>query len=811
MRAVFAAAVICALTGQTPAPGQATETGAASADTTQGRLVTRDHECTVDFPLEHTEVRIRVDGFLADATVTQRFRNPYPRKIEAVYLFPLPTDAAVNQMEIATSGRVVRGRIHRREEARRIYRRAKRRGLVAALLTQERPNLFTQSVANIEPGAVVEVTLRYVQPLDYRDGGYQLVFPMVAGPRYLPEGTDPAVAAAVQPVALAPGVRSSHDIGLEVDIDAGVPLRALESPSHRLEVERDGARARVRLAAGDTIPNKDFTLRYRVAGAAPEFALIGHRDGGPGSFFFLAQPPAVEAATVTPREIVFVLDTSASMAGAPLDKAKQLIRTVLGGLRADDTYQIVRFDDDASALGPRPIANKPKNIGYTLDWLDALPAGGGTEMVGGIAAALEVPHDPARLRIVVFVTDGYVGNEDQILALVGRKMGAARLFSFGVGSAVNRYLLGEMAAFGRGEAQFVRPDEDSATVVGRFYDRIDRPVLTDIRIDWNGLAVTDLVPARVPDLFAGQPLVLSGHYLTPGTAEVTVHGRQGGREVSFAVPVTLPGRADRPAVATVWARRRIVELSRRMIRDPDPKLEEEVVAIALEHQLMTRYTAFVAVDESRITAGGDAERVVVPVEVPEGVRGIGAAGAYGGLMGSSIGTMGGGYGFGTVGYGSGGGGVGYGYGSASVAHNASAVPQVRIGAAYATGDLDKTIIRRYVRRKLPAIRYCYQKRLLALPDLEGTVTVEFTIDADGVIGNVKASGLGDAEVEQCVAGVVRGIQFPAVGYHGDSLIVVRYPFVLRLGDDARRDQAERKENAVSPVPDVAIDQVEGQR
>jgi Ca-activated chloride channel family protein len=222
-----------------------------------------------------------------------------------------------------------------------------------------------------------------------------------------------------------------------------VPIRDIGSPSHRIEVARAGRRATVRLGAGDTLPNKDFVLRYQVAGEAPAFALLGHREAGAGSFFFLAQPPATAAeAAIAPREIVFLLDTSSSMSGAPLAKAKQLIRTVLGGLRADDTFQIVRFDDDASALGPRPIANKPRNLGYVLEWLDALPAGGGTEMVRGVSVALDLPHDPARLRIVVFLTDGYVGNEDQILALVGDKLGASRLFSFGVGSAVNRYLLG---------------------------------------------------------------------------------------------------------------------------------------------------------------------------------------------------------------------------------------------------------------------------------------------------------------------------------------------------------------------------------
>jgi len=417
MRVTSALAVVCALAVRAGS-GDATAIGdSVEGEPTQGRLVFQEGKRTIDVPLEHTSVRIRVDGYLADATVTQTFRNPYQKKIEAVYLFPLPTDAAVNDMEIATAGRVIKGEIHKRQEARRIYKRARNKGHVAALLTQERPNLFTQSVANIEPGAEIRVTLRYVQPLAYEDGGYEVVFPMVAPPRYLPGASKPGSDASesVQPAVLPPATRSSHEIDLVVDIDAGVAIKDLRSSSHRIESTADPStprRASVRIASDDTIPNKDFTLRYRVAGTAPEFAVLAYRDGGDheGSFFLIAQPPAEAAVEeVAPREIIFVLDTSSSMQGAPLAKAKEVIRSVLRGLRTHDTFQIVRFDDSASALGPHPIANKPRNVGLTLDWLDALGAGGGTEMTSGIKAALAVPHDPARLRIVAFLTDGYVG------------------------------------------------------------------------------------------------------------------------------------------------------------------------------------------------------------------------------------------------------------------------------------------------------------------------------------------------------------------------------------------------------------------
>jgi len=775
-------AVICAL-GVRAEPGRTSTDQLPAAN--EGRLRTTVDGERVDIPLAHTDVRIRIDGHLADATVTQTFRNPYDDKINAVYLFPLPTGAAVNQMSIKTGVTTIEGTIHRRAEAKRIYHRARRKGKVAALLEQERPNLFTQSVANIEPGAEIEVTLRYVQSLDYDDGGYELVFPMVAGPRYGGEQ-------AVQSQVLPPGQRSSHDISLSAEIDAGVPLTAIESPSHRVELTRDdgGRRATVSIADDDTIPNKDFVLRYRVAGDAPELAVLAHRDGGDGSFFLVAQPPAAaDDDDVAPRELVFVLDTSSSMSGAPLDKAKQVVRDVLAGMRADDTFQIVRFDDGASALGPAPIANKPRNLRYVYDWLDALDAAGGTEMMGGLEAALEVPHDPLRLRLVVFLTDGYIGNEDEILKLVADRMGDSRLFSFGVGSSVNRYLLEEMATLGRGDAHFVQPDEDTAEVVGRFARRIDRAVLTDIRVDWGELAVTDVVPEAIPDLFVGKPLVVSGHYVRPGATTVMVHGVRAGRDVSFEVPVTLPERRERPAVATVWARRRIAELSRDLLRKADEALEQQIVDLALAHRMMTRYTAFVAVDSSRVTDGGDARTVKVPVEVPARVRRIErtSAGVSGGIMGTMIGSGGGGYGYGVIGTGNYGAAVGRGGSGDSAGASFGqpkadvARPTVRIGAATATGSLDKSIIRRYIRKKLSAVRYCYEKQLMQHPDLDGTVTVKMTINGDGLVIAAAASGMGNQAVEQCVAGAMRSIQFPANSDGG--FVQISYPFIFRRAGD----------------------------
>ena len=774
----------------------------APAPTTEGHLVTRRGAEVVDVPLAHTEVHLRVSGMLVDATVTQHFRNPYADKIEAVYLFPLPTGAAVDDLVIKSGDRTIHGQIAERTAAKRTYLAAKARGQVAALLTEERPNLFTQTIANLEPGATIDVTLHYVERLAPTEDGYELVFPMVAPPRYVPAGAaaaqDPT---AVSPTVLPPGQRSSHDISLDVDLDAAVALTTVDSPSHHVAMDRPSSRrARLHLAPDDTIPNKDFVLRYRVAGAAPALGALAFRDGaGDGTFLFIAQPPVATApVAIAPRELVVILDTSSSMRGKPLAKAKDLVRRLLADLRPDDTFQLVRFDDTAAALAPAPIANKPHNVAVALQWLGALDAGGATEVTAGLDTAFAQPHDPNRLRVAVFVGDGFVGDEDAILARATAELGTGRLFCFGVGSAVNRYLLEELARVGRGALQVIRPDEDATAAIATFARRIDAPILTDVTIDWGGLAVRDVSPAALPDLFLGQPLLVSGHYARPGRGVVTVHGTQAGRRVSLALAVELPAQdPDRPALAALWARDRIAELSRQLVRKADPAVEQQILALSLASHVLTRFTAFVAVDDSRTTAGGAARTVAVPVEVPDAVRGVvpGSAGMiYGGVFGGEVGEMSGGFGYGTIGISVGGGGsygvgegfanvvghgAGYGTGGGGVG-KAAFVPDITIGTAEVAGELDAAIVRRYVKRQHARLQYCYEKQLLVSPGLHGELVLEFTIDEDGKVTTSTASGV-DPAIASCAAEVIHAVEFPRTVGGGASVIHYAIQLVLAGG------------------------------
>ncbi|MGH9750646.1 MAG: VIT and vWA domain-containing protein, partial [Candidatus Polarisedimenticolia bacterium] len=567
----------------------------------------------------HTAVRAEMTGIVAEVEVTQSFENPYERPIEAIYIFPLPDRAAVNDMEIRLEDRVIRGVIKSRSEARALYEAARGAGQTAALLDQQRPNIFTQAVANILPGDEIRVRLRYFEALPYRSGGQEFVFPMVVGPRHTGGAAD---AEQIAPPFLKPGHRSAHDISIEIRIDAGVAIDDPVSPSHRIAVEREGGqRVSVRLEADDAIPNRDFVLRYSLDGSAPNLIVLPHRTTDEGYFLALLQPQVdPPPAAIAPKEMIFVVDCSGSMSGPPIEKVKGAMRHALQNLDPLDNFQILRFSDDAEAFAPEPAPATPSQIALALDYVENLSGSGGTIMLSGVRAALGYREDPQRLRIVSFMTDGYIGNEEEILSYLRENLGGARLHSFGVGDAVNRYLLDKMAAFGGGSAEYILLEDGSGHPVERFYERIRRPYLTHVSLDWGGLRVSDVHPSIVPDLFLGQPIVLSGRYRGQGSAEVTLRGRLGGRLWEGRFPVRLPERhIEGAAIATLWARERIEALSDRQIGSPGPGMVEEITTTALAHNLVSAYTSFVAVEEYVRNAEGVPVTVAAPVCLPSGV------------------------------------------------------------------------------------------------------------------------------------------------------------------------------------------------
>jgi Ca-activated chloride channel family protein len=492
------------------------------------------------------------------------------------------------------------------------------------LLDQERPNVFTQSVANILPGTQVTITISYVENLRYADGSYEFVFPMVVGPRYIPGGVPNA--ARLAPPMVGPEERSGHDISFEVALDAGLIVDNLETKTHPVDIERPSpTRAHVRLKGGPAIPNKDFVLRYDVAGKEIQDAVLAHRSEKGGFFTVVLQPPdRVGTDDVTPKELVFVLDTSGSMSGFPIEKAKETMKLALDNLYPDDTFNLITFSGDTRVLFPQPERASQRNLRQAQDFLAATAGGGGTEMMGAIKAALEPSDSQSHMRIVCFMTDGFVGNDMQIIAEV-QKHQNARVFAFGIGSSVNRFLLDNMAAAGRGEVEYVGLNDDGSAAAERFHQRVRNPLLTDISIDWSGLPIADVYPKRIPDLFGAKPLILTGRYTAPGSGTIKLKGKMAGSDFTREIPVTLPETmALHDVLAPLWARARIDDLMSEdymgaQLGKMRMDLKSTITQLAMEFRLMTQFTSFVAVEEITVTDGGMPRRIDVPVAVPAGV------------------------------------------------------------------------------------------------------------------------------------------------------------------------------------------------
>jgi len=635
------ATALLVLLGQTATP--------QSDATTDGSLIRLgpDGKPVGLCPLKHTDVKAEITGFLARVNVTQEFGNPSTEKIEAVYTFPLPQNAAVDDMTLIVGDRVVRGKIKRREEARAIYEAARAAGQVAGLLDQQRPNIFIQHVANIMPGEIVKITISYVETLKYEEGAYEFVFPMVVGPRYIPgrpvgkqgggwapDTTRVPDASLITPPVAKPGTRAGHDISVEVNLDAGVAVNELACLSHEVDVQRAGpSRATLRLRDKAVIPNKDFILRYDVAGGKIEDSVLVHRAANGGFFTLILQPPDhIAMADVTPKELVFVLDTSGSMSGFPIEKAKETMRLAIAGLNPQDTFNLITFSGDTRILFPQPVPATSENLRKAQEFLASRTGGGGTEMMRAIRAALAPSDAQSHIRIVCFMTDGYVGNDMEILSEV-QKHPNARVFAFGIGSSANRFLLDKMAEQGRGEVEYVGLKDDGSAAARRFHERVRNPLLTDITVDWGGLGVTDVYPKRIPDVFSAKPVILKGRYERPGSGVIRLRGMAGGRMVTRQISVSLPALEPRHDVlATLWARARVDDL---MAADfagiqrgtTADTVSEAITQLGLQYRLMTQFTSFVAVEEMTVTTGGEPRRVEVPVDMPEGVSYEGVFGA----------------------------------------------------------------------------------------------------------------------------------------------------------------------------------------
>ena len=610
-------------------------------------------------PLKSTDVRVDISGVIADVVVTQRYKNEGTVPIEAKYLFPGSTRAAVNGLNVRIADRLITAQIREKQQARIEYDQARKEGKTAALLEQHRPNVFQMNVANILPGDDVLVELRYNELLVPTDGRYQFVYPTVVGPRYAgtasnapsetTSGSTPAHAQAfpAQPV-LRQGEVSPSAFNLKVNLASPIGIQDIRSPSHAIDTAMDAGsaakRASVQLAgaASRVSNNRDFILDYRLAGNAIQSGVLLHRGEKENFFLAMVQPPqAVPQAAITPRDYVFVVDISGSMHGFPLDTAKALMRQLLGNLRASDTFNVLLFSGSNRMLAPHSVPATPANVNAAIRTIEQMGGGGSTELLPALRRVYAEPKAPELARTVVVVTDGYVTVESEAFALVRQHLGQANVFAFGIGSSVNRHLMEGLARAGMGEPFIVtRPDEAKAQAE-RFRKLIESPVLTSVKARFEGIDVYDVEPQQLPDVLAERPVIVFGKWREhAGTTppNLIVEGRAAHGPYTQTLPIDVA--ADGPgtgALRLLWARHRIAALSDEEALTGGEAQKAAITKLGLDYSLLTQYTSFIAVDKVVRNPGGRGATANQPSPLPEGVSNlaVGEASALGAAVSST--------------------------------------------------------------------------------------------------------------------------------------------------------------------------------
>jgi Ca-activated chloride channel family protein len=583
-------------------------------------------------PLKDTRVDISVSGVIADVKVRQIYRNEGSRPINASYVFPASTRAAVYSMRMQIGNEIIVAKIKEREQARQDFEKAKEEGKSASLLEQQRPNVFSMSLANIMPQEQVEIELRYTELLVPTENVYEVVFPTVVGPRYAsPENGDKKEDKFVETPYLHQGQKPTSALHISTRIFAGVPIYDLSCPSHQVNPQWQGnGVAQLNLDDSDPFQgNRDFVVRYRLAGDQIASGLLLFQGTDENFFLYMAQPPArVATEAIPPREYIFVVDVSGSMEGFPLNTSKRLLKDLIGQLHPTDLFNVVLFAGDSTVLSPQSLQANQANIASAIRLLEQQRGSGGTELLPAIKEAMSLPRQEGISRSVVLVTDGYISGEQGVFDHIRANLNRANVFAFGIGGSVNRYLIEGVAKAGMGEPFIVTEESEAQGVAAKFREYIQTPVLTDIKVRSVGFDTYDVNPMQFPDLFAQRPIILFGKWRGPvaGTIELTGKTGQGEFVSRFDVAGSQPDEGN-SALRYLWARSRIAELSDYGSSDVTEQNVKEITGLGLKYNLLTRYTSFIAVREVVTNPTGSADDVKQPLPLPLHVSELAVGGA----------------------------------------------------------------------------------------------------------------------------------------------------------------------------------------
>ena len=743
-------------------------------------LVKSDDPNVDQLPLKSTSADVKVVGVIADVTVTQVYKNQGKKPLEAIYVFPASTRAAVYGMKMTIGKRTIVAKIQERKEARRQYEQAKQQGKSASLLEQQRPNVFQMNVANILPGDLIQVELKYTELLVPTDGIYELVYPTVVGPRYCNQSAETALPSQrwVENPYLHQGESPTYTFDITANLAAGLPIQNIACTSHQVDILYDGpSRATIKLHPGEKSGgNRDFILKYQLAGGKVQSGLLLFEGEKEKFFLLMLQPPKrVNVNQIPPREYIFIVDVSGSMHGFPLDISKKLLKDLVGNLRPTDRFNVLLFSGGSSLMSEQSLPATSENIRRAIDLIEGQRGGGGTELLPALKRALSLLRPEGYSRSAVIATDGYVTVEEEAFDLIRKNLGDANMFTFGIGSSVNRHLLEGMARVGMGEPFVIAKPEEAREKAEKFREMIESPVLTRIKVDFGKFGVYDVEPVSIPDVFAERPVIVFGKWRGKPVGEINVSGmtNSGSYLSKFDIRKERPLESN-SALRYLWARHRITLLSDYNSLHQNDERIKEVTHLGLTYNLLTAYTSFVAIDTEVRRVNGQAVTVKQPLPLPEGVSdyAVGMEMAKRAMASSS---------------------------APYAALRAQEYEQgflkeeakdksmgskplqvsVELKEISTTRGLSKEDIQKVVKQKIPSIEICYQKALEKAPGIQGAATVRLVIDSSGKVtkATLVSSKLNNKNLEQCIIQKMKELTFPTP--EGTDKVTVNVSFNLK--------------------------------
>jgi len=757
--------------------------GSASASPTDKTLspyffVKSDDSSIDQLPLKSTSAIVNISGVIADIIVTQVYKNEGKKPIEAIYVFPASTRAAVYGMKMTIGERIITAQIQKREEARQAYEQAKQQGKSASLLEQERPNVFQMNVANIMPGDEIKTELRYTEILIPTEGTYEFSYPTVVGPRYsnAPESKAPASERWSQNPYLHQGEAPPYASDIKVNVSAGMDIQEMASPSHKVKISyKSKDLANIELDPSEKFAgNHDYILKYRLSGNKVSSGLLLFEGAVENFFLLMMEPPRrVTSADIPPREYIFIVDVSGSMYGFPLDISKKLFKELASGLRPTDTFNVLLFSGGSQLLSERSLPANEQNVQHAIRLIEEQHGGGGTELLPALKRALTLPRTEGISRTIVIATDGYITVEPEVFDLMRELIGTANFFPFGIGTSVNRHLIEGMARIGQGEPFVITKSEEAPAAAEKFRNYIKSPLLTQTRLDFGKFEAYDVEPAGVPDLFAERPVIIHGKWKGRPQGEITLSGISGEHKYEKKLDVSqVKPLEQNSALRYLWARSRITQLGDyNKLRQTDERVGM-ITNLGLNYNLLTAYTSFIAIDTQVRNTSGDSSTVKQPLPLPQGASdyAVGEAAMQATMAPPSPPSPGiappRGKPEAAVEYKS------KALSSLDMRKNAAganhpaqeedALHQIRpeLVSLKVQGKLSEIIVRMFIEQDLSALVECVRKSGAkgALPAL----SIEFTIDPGGTVKNVRISAKGmEAGTLKCLGEKIEKWSFPS--------------------------------------------------